>query len=52
MIVAREQHVPEDFSELGDGTLVRVTQTAPLDELDDLREGWQDTLTRLEELLD
>ena len=47
-----EQLVIIDFSELGDGTLVRVTQTAPLDELDDLREGWQDTLTRLEELLD
>ena len=47
-----EQLVIVDFSELGDGTLVRVTQTAPLDELDDLREGWQDTLTRLEELLD
>ena len=47
-----EQLVIDDFSELGDGTLVRVTQTAPLDELDDLREGWQDTLTRLEELLD
>ena len=47
-----EQLVIDDFRELGDGTLVRVTQTAPLDELDDLREGWQDTLTRLEELLD
>ena len=47
-----EQLVIVDFSELGDGTLVRVTQTAPLDELDDLREGWQDTMTRLEELLD
>lgn len=49
---AEEQLVIVDFSELGDGTLVRVTQTAPLDELDDLRDGWQDTLTRLEELLD
>ena len=47
-----EQLVIVDFSELGDGTLVRVTQTAPLDELDDLREGWQDTLTRLEEHFD
>ncbi|WP_347756035.1 SRPBCC family protein [Agrococcus sp. ProA11] len=47
-----EQLVIIDFTELGDGTMVRVTQTAPLDELDDLRDGWQDTLTRLEELLD
>ncbi|WP_405219808.1 SRPBCC domain-containing protein [Agrococcus sp. Ld7] len=47
-----EQLVVVEFRETGDGTHVRVTQTAPLDELDDLREGWQDTLTRLEEHFD
>lgn len=49
---AEEQLVVVDLSETGDGTHVRVTQTAPLDELDDLRDGWQDTLTRLEEHFD
>ncbi|KAA6430146.1 SRPBCC domain-containing protein [Agrococcus sediminis] len=47
-----EQLVVVDFAETGDGTHIRVTQTAALDEVDDLRDGWQDTLTRLEELLD
>ncbi|MCH1882204.1 SRPBCC domain-containing protein [Agrococcus sp. ARC_14] len=48
----REDLVVVDFSELGDGTHVRVTLTGPLDELENMRDGWQDTLTRLEELLD
>ena len=34
------------------GTFVRAGQTAPLDEVERVREGWQDTLTRLEELVD
>lgn len=50
--VRREDLVVVDFTELGDGTHVRVTLTGPLDELETMREGWQDTLTRLEELLD
>ncbi|SDR86473.1 SRPBCC family protein [Agrococcus carbonis] len=49
---ADEQLVIVDFIETGDGTHVRVTQTGPIDELDDLREGWQDCLTRLEEHFD
>lgn len=49
---AEEQLVVIDFIDTGDGTHVRVTQTAPIDELDDLRDGWQDTLTRLEEHFD
>lgn len=49
---AEEQLVIIDLRETGDGTHVRVTQTGPLDELDELREGWQDTLTRLEEHFD
>jgi uncharacterized protein YndB with AHSA1/START domain len=47
-----EQVVTIDFTEQEDGTLIRVTQTAALDELESIREGWQDTLTRLEELVD
>lgn len=48
----REDLVVVDLTELGDGTHVRITLTGPLDELDAMRDGWQDTLTRLEELLD
>ncbi|WP_413318562.1 SRPBCC family protein [Agrococcus sp. 1P02AA] len=48
----REDLVVVDLAELGDGTHVRVTQTGPLDELEPLREGWQDCLTRLEEHFD
>lgn len=49
---SEEQLVIIELRETGDGTHVRVTQTGPLDELDDLRDGWQDTLTRLEEHFD
>ena len=49
---SREDLVVVDLAELGDGTHVRVTFTGPLDELDTMRDGWQDTMTRLEELLD
>jgi len=48
----REDLVVIELTELGDGTHVRVTQTGAIDELDDLREGWQDCLTRLEERFD
>ena len=47
-----EQLVTIDFTEQAGGTLIRVAQTVPLDEVDAIREGWQDTLTRLEELID
>lgn len=47
-----EQVVTIDFIEQEGGTLVRVAQTVPLDEVDAIREGWQDILTRLEELVD
>lgn len=47
-----EQLVTVDFVEQEGGTLVRVAQTVALDEVDAIREGWQDMLTRLEELVD
>lgn len=47
-----EQLVEVRLSERDGGTLVRVEQSAPLDEVDDIRDGWQDSLTRLEELAD
>ena len=47
-----EQVVSIDFTEQEGGTLIRVAQTVPLDEVDSIREGWQDILTRLEELVD
>lgn len=47
-----EQVVSIDFTEQEGGTLIRVAQTVPLDEVDAIREGWQDILTRLEELID
>lgn len=49
---AATQRVTIEFEELDGGTLVRVTQTAPADELEQLEQGWSDILTRLEELLD
>jgi uncharacterized protein YndB with AHSA1/START domain len=49
---AATQLVTVDFEELDGGTLVRVTQTGPADELEQLEQGWSDILTRLEELLD
>lgn len=47
-----EQVVTVDFIEQEGGTLIRVAQTVPLDEVDSISEGWQDILTRLEELVD
>ncbi len=47
-----EQIVSIDFTEQEGGTLIRVAQTVPLDEVDSISEGWQDILTRLEELVD
>lgn len=47
-----QQVVTVDFTELDDGTLIRVAQTTALDEADEIRQGWQDALTRLEEMVD
>ncbi|ROR65038.1 SRPBCC family protein [Agrococcus jenensis] len=49
---AATQLVTVELEELDGGTLVRVTQTGPADELEQLEQGWSDILTRLEELLD
>ncbi|WP_306231525.1 SRPBCC family protein [Agrococcus beijingensis] len=46
------QLVIVDLEERDGGTLVTVRQTALMDEVDDFRQGWQDCLTRLEELFD
>lgn len=46
------QVVTVELREHEGGTVVRAGQTAPLDEVETVREGWQDTLTRLEELVD
>ena len=46
------QLVTVDFEEREGGTLVTVRQTVALDEADAISQGWQDVLTRLEELLD
>ncbi|WP_430592252.1 SRPBCC family protein [Humidisolicoccus flavus] len=48
----RQESVTVKFSEFEDDTIVRVTQSASDDEIDSLTDGWQDCLTRLEELFD
>lgn len=49
---AREELVTIDFAEVEGGVRIVVRQTAPIDEVEDFQQGWQDCLTRLEELAD
>lgn len=45
----RLETVGVSFEPSGKHTVVTVTQTAPIDDVDAVQEGWEDSLTRLEE---